>query len=333
MSNRDGNRSANSVRVTNPEDIGQAAASGISRDLSGIQNEIERLRRDVSDLEDKLDKIDELDRSIQDLERRIVKVETEKARARKEAKKDVYERLETKAEEKREKYQKKLREVLGDYKKRIDRLKDRFLNSIAHRSESFKQVEDEFSDASRRKTEPSKAVSEVREAAREGHERRLKSVVGARSGFIESINGFLDDRRQTADLIDSIQTEVGGIDGAQRLQIPFWVVGIERDGREEIKVYPMQGVRGPDRSPTDEKPYADYLSEHPDHSYGDMADAVKRYAQRDEVRDSLAEGEPEFADPSVLRSRGAANERFVDSLKKHELSDREGYGSGGVGGV
>jgi hypothetical protein len=329
MSSNQGN---SSVRVTNPGDIGKSTARRISGDLSDIQSEINALRDDMKDVEKELQKIERLDQSIQQLERRIVEVETEKARAKKNAKEDVYQRLESKVEEKREKYQKKLREVLGDYKDRIDRLKDRFLNSISHRSESFEQVEEEFSKAKENKSESRTNASEIKGAATEGHDRRLKSVVGAKNEFVGSINSFLQDRRQTADLIDSVQTEVGGVGGTEKLQVPFWVVGIERNGTEELHVYPVQGIRDTNASPTDEQPYVEYLAEHPDHSYGDMAGMVKEYVQKDDVCDRLAADEGRFADPSVLKSRGTANDRFIDSLNQYELSSRDGGGTGIGGG-
>ena len=315
----------NYVKVTNADQIGSAAARGVSSEMSGMRNEIRELRGDIDSLERKLDKIDDINNSIKRLEKRVVEVEEKKAQAKKEAKKSVYEQLEAKAEEKRKKYKKKLREVLGEYKDRIDRLKDRFLNSIAHRSESFKQVKDEFVRVHRSKSDIRNKIEDVGDAAKSDHEKRLKSVIGAKKSFVGSVNEFLRDREETAELIDSIQTDINGLNGTEELRVPFWVVGIEKDGSEEILVYPIQGI-GSVGQVSDEETYSEYLREHPEHSYGDMTDAVKEFVQRDSVRDSLADSEGGFADPSVLKSRGAANQRFVDSLVDYELSNRDSAG-------
>jgi hypothetical protein len=206
-------------------------------------------------------------------------------------------------------------------------MKDRFLDSISDEGERFRQVESEFDDVERRREQASAATRELGDGAVANHERRVQSVVGARNEFLSTIDDFLADREKTAETIRSLQTQVPGVSGAATVQMPFWVVGIERDGGEEVRVLPVQERGDPNGAPTRGAPYADYLQTHPTHGLEDTVDAVHEYVTRDEVRDALAERDGPFADPTFLADAGVARERFVETLREYEFDgERETTG-------
>jgi hypothetical protein len=146
---------------------------------------------------------------------------------------------------------------------------------------------------------------------------------------MSATEGFLTDREETAGTIDSLRTPVPNISGATTVTVPFWVVGVRKNGREEIRVHPILDRGNPKESPNRATPYVDYLRAHPTHSYTDMVDAVNEYVVRDEVRDALAGQDRQFADPSFLRRNDAVADRFVDALAEFELNDRPVNGDDG----
>jgi len=113
-----------------------------------------------------------------------------------------------------------------------------------------------------------------------------------------------------------------GIGGSATIHVPFWVVGIEQNGREKLKVYPVGQRRAASEAPTAEQPYVSYLTPHQTHNYEDFVGEVEAYVQQDAVREKLASPEEEFADASFLRRLDGIADRFVDALEQFELSSR-----------
>jgi ElaB/YqjD/DUF883 family membrane-anchored ribosome-binding protein len=309
--------------------IGEAAGKSVSDklkpELNGIETntsktakEVEQTKREISKLEDK----------IEALERKIEDVERTKAEAKREATASVKEKLEAQYEDKKEKFKQKQQSVLGDYQASIRRLKDRFVNAIPGQDEGFEQVNDEFERAAeRRQTLLEKADELGTHGAGSVHEYRRKRMDESRTELTTAIDDFLQDRRETAETIDNLQTSIPGINGDGQLNIPFWVVGIERDGREEITVLPIPTRNTPNEQPTPRNPYVSYLQPHDSHDYSEWVSAVKEYVVRDKVRDKLASRDGTFEDPSFLRQYQSVSERFVDALEEFEMTDRSAAGT------
>jgi hypothetical protein len=226
-------------------------------------------------------------------------------------------------QEKREEYEQRLGAILSEYRNSISRLKARFLNSISGRHDQFAQVETEFDEVRSQRASTVEATEATPESAAAGYRDRLEHVEAARAEFLDAIDNFLADREGTAATIDALQTDLRGINGATRVQVPFWVVGVEVDGVEELRVYPVLEGTGEQVDLDRANPHADTLRTHPDHGFEDMTEAVREYVSRDEVWDTLVDEEQPFADPAFLAQQGVAAERFVDSLAEYELADRE----------
>jgi len=304
--------------------IGKAAGDAVGRELDdrlrSIKNNTSRTASAVNDLERELE---DLQQAVEDLENQVTEIERTKARAKKEATTSIKETLEEQYEEKKAKFQRKKRNVLEDYKSSIRRLKDRFINSIPGQSEGFDQVTGEFEEVlDHRGSVREKAEELGSHGAGSIHEYRLQRLRESREAFTSAIDDFLDDRRETAETIDSLQTPLPGVDGNVQVNVPFWVVGIERDGREELVVYPIL-THGENRTKASEQnPYTAALKPHDRHDYLDWTDTVERYVQRDAVRNQLAENEGVFADPDFLRRRNDVKDRFVDALNQFEVQRR-----------
>jgi ElaB/YqjD/DUF883 family membrane-anchored ribosome-binding protein len=307
---------------------GESVASELDDQLRSIKSntsetteEIRKTKEQISDLESK----------IEDLEAKIEEVERTKAEAKRKATASVKEKLEAQYEDKKEKFKQKQQSVLGDYQASIRRLKDRFVNAIPGQSEGFKQVNDEFREAEeRRQTLLTKADELGTHGAGSVHEYRRKRMDESRTELTSAIDEFLQDRRETAETIDGLQTPIPSINGDHQLNIPFWVVGIERNGREEITVLPIPTRTTPDGQPTPRNPYVSYLKPHDTHDYSEWVSAVKEYVVRDEVRDKLARGGETFEDPSFLRKYQSVSDRFVDALEQFEMNDRSTAGATGT---
>ncbi|MFB6151299.1 MAG: hypothetical protein ABEJ40_05780 [Haloarculaceae archaeon] len=318
------------VRVSVDErKIGKAAGSAVSGELKG---ELSSIKSNTSETADQVREmkreVSALQRRVESLEERMTEIERTKAEAQREATESIKDELERQLEEKKRQFEEKKRDVLGDYQSSIRRLKDRFVNSIPGQSEGFERVTEEFDRAVELRDS---VVEEARRLGSHGaaavHEYRRRHVEESRTAFTDAIDDFLADRRETANTIDSLQTAVPGVDGNERVHVPFWVVGIERDGREEVYVLPIQTRAEPEAAPTARAPYASYLKPHDTHYYGDWTDAVEAYVRQDHVRDRLAADDPTFADPDVLRDLPGVHDRFVDALTEFEFGDRRTTGS------
>jgi archaellum component FlaC len=300
--------------------IGRAVANGMEGQMANLQNSVDSLRRDLANkLDDTNREVNRLNDRIEALERRLTEIEQTKASAQREAMEGLVDDLKEQVDEKRAEFERRRGDILEDYRDSIRRLKDRFVGAISGNREQFEQVEDEFADVGAARTTTADAAGRLGDAPAREYDRRLDAVIESRNGFLTAINDFLDDRETTANTIDSLQTPVPGMSGATTVQVPFWVVGIERDGNEEVRVLPVLSRGSADDAPTRAQPYVNYLREHPTHSYGDMASAVTEYVQRDEVRDRLAGQDGEFADPDCLRRRDETLDRFVDALAEYQL--------------
>ncbi|MFB6177003.1 MAG: hypothetical protein ABEI99_07660, partial [Halobaculum sp.] len=302
---------------------GKAAADRIGdkigRRFEELKSEIEETNRSL----------DQLQRRVEGLEQTITEIERKKARAERRATEDLKQTLEEEYEEKRDEYQRRLGEVLDDYRESIKRLKDRFLNSISDSSQQFEQVESEFERVVEHRSKAASGAAEFETPHAANYEDRRAAVTDARDDFLGTIDDFLADREDTAAKIDSMQTSIPGVTGATRVQIPFWVVGVRRDGDEELRVYPVQNRGHATEPATRTDPYRPYLRNHSTHQYSDMTRAVQQHVQRDAVRDALAREEQTFADADFLRRNDAVADRFVDALVEHELADRGGTSGGG----
>jgi outer membrane murein-binding lipoprotein Lpp len=303
------------VRVNIDEKkIGRAAGNAISTEISSLESEIQQTNQAVK----------QLSNDVQRLEERISEVERAKAEAERRAIEDLKDRLKEQVEEKRREYERRIGEVLDDYRGSIERLKDRFLGSITGHGENFETVEEEFSDVLEARSTVVEQTRTLEEGATTTYGERTDAVLSSRNAFFEHIDGFLEDREETAATIDSLQTDVSGVDGAATVTVPFWVVGIETGSGEEIRVLPVVDRGDPDGSPTRRNPYADYLRAHPTHGYTDMVEAVRSYVVRDEVRDALASRGGAYADPEFLAREGLVQDRFVDALRRYELDGNGG---------
>jgi len=322
-----------SERDISEKRIGDAAGKAAGREVS---SSINGLRSEIKTTNSKLERLDKQINSLQtethELRKDIKSIEQTKARAKREATEDLREQLQEKVETKKQEYYSKVGDVLEDYRGSIERIKDRFLNSIADRSEYFQGVEDEFEAVRERRTELTAANDDLDQPGVDAYQRRIEAINRSRGGFLDAIDGFLADREETAETIESLQTPIPGVNGVATVQIPFWIVGIERGGQEELLVWPIQD-RTSHQEPTLANPYASYLSEHETHAYGHIASTVHSYVQRDVVRDSLASGDPAFADPrSVFQGNKAVHDRFVEALEEYELARRSVTSTGSNAG-
>lgn len=308
--------------------IGRAVANGMEGQMANLQSSVDDLRRDVANkLDDTNREVNRLNDRIEALERRLTEIEQTKATAQREAMEGLVDDLKDQVDEKRAEFERRRGDILEDYRDSIRRLKDRFVGAISGNREQFDQVEAEFSGVEEARTTAADAAGRLSEGSVREYDRRLDAVIESRNGFLTAINDFLDDRETTANTIDSLQTPVSGMSGMTTVQVPFWVVGVEKDGHEEIRVLPVLKRGSADEDPTRSQPYVNYLREHPTHSYGDMASAVTEYVQRDEVRDQLARQDGEFADPDVLRQREETLDRFVDALAEYQFDGTERSGT------
>ncbi|GAB6863157.1 hypothetical protein ACFR97_11435 [Haloplanus litoreus] len=302
--------------------IGRAVANGMEGQMANLQNSLDNLRRDLANkLDDTNREVNRLNDRIEALERRLTEIEQTKAAAQREAMEGLVDDLKEQVDEKRAEFERRRGDILEDYRGSIRRLKDRFVGAISGNREQFEQVESEVADLEAARTTTAEAASRLSDGSIREYDRRLDAVIESRNGFLTAINDFLDDREGTANTIDSLQTPVPGMSGLTTVQVPFWVVGVERNGNEEIRVLPVLARGSADEDPTRAQPYVNYLREHPTHSYGDMASAVTEYVQRDEVRDQLARQDGEFADPDILRQREETLDRFVDALAEYQLGN------------
>ncbi|WP_251342725.1 hypothetical protein [Haloplanus halophilus] len=306
-----------SLTRSSAKQVGKAAANGIKGEISDLRSTLKQTNRQLDNLESRIDQ----------LEQSFERIEQTKAAAQREAMEGLVDDLKEQVDEKRAEFERRRRDVLEDYRDSIRRLKDRFVGAISGNREQFEQVETEFTDVEEHRTRTAEASSRLSDGSARTYDDRLDSVIESRNGFLSAINEFLDDREKTANTIDSLQTPLSGISGTTTVEVPFWVVGIERNGHEEIRVLPVLTRGSADESATRGRPYVNYLREHPTHSYGDMAEAVTEYAQRDDVRDRLARQDGEFADPEFLRRRDETLDRFVDALEEYQLG-RDTRGSG-----
>jgi prefoldin subunit 5 len=281
---------------------------------------------DTRKIENKLDSINtnvqNLEKRIKSLENRVVEVEKTKAKAKQAARVDIIKDLQETYEQKRRQYEQKKAQILEDYKDGINRLKDRFISSISDQSEHFDRVSGEFDTADQaKKTAVASAEASVNPAA-STYRRRLEEIGESRQAFIENVDAFLRHREETAQTIESLQTPIPGIDDSARIDVPFWVVAVEKDGQERLAVLPVLERTGASGDPTPSTPYVPYLQPSNTHDYQDLTDAVKRYAQRDAVLQRLDTHEGDYADPSFLAKNSNVNERFVEALEEYQLDGR-----------
>jgi predicted nucleic acid-binding Zn-ribbon protein len=300
-----------SLTSRSAREVGEAAASGIKGEISSLRSSIEDTNAQLRSLEQRIDQ----------LEQGFERIEQTKAAAQREAMEDLVDDLKEQVDRKRAEFQRRRNDVLEDYRDSIRRLKDRFVGAISGNREQFDQLEEEFAGVEERRTVTASTASRLSDGPARAYDRRLDAVIESRNGFLTAINDFLDDREKTANTIDSLQTPIPGVSGATTVSVPFWVVGIERDGQEEVRVLPVLARDSANGSPSRTQPYVNYLQEHPTHRYGDMTDAVREYVTRDEVRDQLARQDGAFADPDVLRQRDETLDRFVDALEEYQLRD------------
>lgn len=330
MSNNRHQQQPDPVEITNVRNVSEETGKHVADQLDHRLNSIESNTRETASALDGLDReIERLQRQIEDLEDHITEIERTKAEAEQNAKESIKATLKEQYEDKKEAFKQKKASVLGDYQASIRRLKDRFVNSIPGQSDGFDQVQDEFNAAmgSRRALIDTANAFETRGPGAL-HEYRLQRLEESRSAFADAAMDFLDDREATANTIDELQTPIPNVNGNEQLNIPFWVVGIERDGREEVHVLPIQTRAQVNRSPTDASPYVDYLEPHRTHDYTEWTDLVKEYVTRDMVRDKLAKQDPSFADPGFLKRRQGVSDRFVEAFQQYELQDRSaGHGT------
>lgn len=302
------------VRVNIDErKIGRAAGNATADKLD------DRLKRMEQQMKQTTEAVEALSTDLENLERRIGEVEQTKARAEREAIEDLKQTLQEQVQQKREEYERRVGEVLDDYRGSIERLKSRFLNSISGRGDHFDSVEEEFGEVQDARSEVVEKTAQLGDSPAQTYESRTRAVLESRNEFLGTIDSFLEDREETASTIESMRTTVAGVSGATTVTVPFWVYGVEKDGREEIHVLPVAERGQPDGAPSRAQPYGDYLQAHPEHGFEDMTDAVHQYVVRDEVRDQLADRDDDaYADPSSLRD-GGVRERFVEALREFEL--------------
>lgn len=298
MSNND-----QTVRVdVNERKIGRAAGEAVDDRMKKIERELRETRE-----------------AVESLETRISQVEQTKARAEREAIESLKDTLQEQVEEKRQEYERRVGDVLEDYRASIKRLKNRFLNSISGQGDHFGSIEDEFAEVQGARGEVVEKTGELGGSQARTYELRTQALQESRNEFFQAIDSFLRDREETASTIESMRTNVFGVSGPTTVMIPFWVYGVEKNGSEEIHVLPVAERAKPDESLTRAQPYADYLRSHPDHGFEDMTNAVHEYVVRDEVRDRLAERDDDaYADPRTLPSDGT-RERFINALREFEL--------------
>lgn len=298
--------------------------------LESINRKLDEIDNDIANLEQRLHGVEDLDKRVKELEREINRIERTKARAERDSLGDLRETLSEQLEEKREEFQRRLGNVLDDYRESVETLKERFIDSITGRTNSFDQVEEEFLTAQEHREDCSDTTKVTGGQMANTHERRRKAMATSRDQFTGAINDFVEDREDTARTIERLQTRISGVDGATQIVVPFWVVGVRKNGQEEISVLPILDVGESTMNFNRGNPYQNDLQFHQTHNYEAMRDAVHSYVSRDRVRNQLAKQEGTFTDPSFLSRENRAMDRFVNALRQFELQNRKTNGADGT---
>jgi hypothetical protein len=317
------------VRVTNTGLIGDEVAERLDETrLSSIERQLDDLNEKLNNLNDIGRNITRLRRDIEDLQNRIETIEREKARAERKAVANLKDTLREEFKEKRHEYERRVKEVLDDYRDSVGRLKNQFLGAITGHDEEFAMVENQFEDVQAHRREVVDAAAATGATGASNYEDRAEAIIQSRNRFVSAAEEFMNDREDTANAINSLRTQVPHITGQTTIAVPFWVVGVQKDGREEIRVHPVLDRGDSDGDLDRANPYVEYLRNHPTHAYSDMIDTVKEQVVHSEMRHALASQQKSFADPSFLRRNDAIDDRFVDALAEFELDDRPVSGGG-----
>jgi hypothetical protein len=306
--------------------IGRSVGNNV--DVSKLRSELRSIDSSVSDVSNKVEDVED---RVKQLEKRVVEVEREKARAQQSAREELLNDLKDTYEEKQRQYRRKRRQILDDYKEGIRRLKDRFISSISDQSEHFDQVSDEFEAVERARETAVESGQQTTEPMARNYEHRHELLRDSRDEFIENVDRFLEHRQETAQTIESLQTAIPGVEDAVRVDVPFWVVVAESDGRERAAVLPVMERGRPTETPSVRDPYVSYLQPDRSHDYRDLTDAVEEYVERDDVRERLASQAGGYADPSFLERNDYVGDRFLDALREFELDGEHASGGSASG--
>lgn len=310
------------------KDIGKQVRAEVEKDysiggkLDAIGSGLDDMASEINNLSRRLEGLENLDKKVDELREEIRRIEKTKAAAERQALEDLRSTLSEQLEKKRDEYERRVGEVLDDYRKSVETLKDRFVDSISGRTSNFDQVEEEFGTVREHRQHCVEPVRSVGGEVANSYQGRIDSLVESRDAFSSAVDDFVTDRRETAETIERLQTDIPGIDSAARIVVPFWVVGVQVDGREEIRVLPIMEVGDPSQKLERATPYQSNLRPHPRHNYEEMIEAVQAYVRRDSVWDRLAKDEGSFADPSFLLERNRAMDRFEEALRYFELQNR-----------
>jgi len=299
--------------------IGRAGGNNVN--TRELKNQLQTLNRNVSNVSDK---VGDVETRVEKLENRIVEVEQQKAEAKQSAREDLLDDLRETYEEKQRQYRRKRQQIIEDYKEGIGRLKDRFISSISDQSEHFDQVDDEFDAVEQKRETAAESGRATTGPMTRNYQQRLDLIRQSRDDFIENVDRFLEHRRDTAQTIESLQTGVPGLDDAARIDVPFWVVVAESDGRERVAVLPVMERGRPSEQPSAHDPYVSYLQPNDRHDYRNLTAAVEEYVERDGVRQRLESRQGDYADPSFMRRNGYVGDRFVDALETYQFGGQSG---------
>ncbi len=147
---------------------------------------------------------------------------------------------------------------------------------------------------------------------------RLNKLTQSKNEVITKMKNFLEYRKSTAELINSLKTDIQA-KSPTVVNIPFYVVGVTINGQEKTLVLPLLERTETTQTPTKDIPYVEHLDVSKRYDFSKVAEVLKNSPDVINFAKSSAiklEKTEILSGLNNLKERGYINDVFVEAVDK-----------------
>jgi hypothetical protein len=260
---------------------------------------------------------------IDSLKNTLVDVERQKVLAKTEVTGNFLEDVQKDAGEVDARMDSEIKKLKKEYQESIDRNLDQLSEEIAIDVEPMHYVINQLNEINNNYTEPANAFyDQIKDAYTGLFNERYKNLDNAGKKVTENFEVFIKSRENLANQIEEMAVPILSIRDTTVVSVPFWIIGINEDGKEKTHVVPIMECQNREVQATRTKPFIEHLAKPTNLDFEDIAMSIAQESNINLAREKridfriLKDGLKNFANKMIQKQTMHAS--FAEALEKFE---------------
>ncbi len=245
-----------SVSISNTGDIGRSVASAMDSHFKSLESELGIIATEIETLKNNFNQ------RMYELFSDMASIEMSKYESRKNVLQDHLKRVEKISREMKKEADREMGEIQILYDKAIFEVLDGLTQTIKANTKNLDVCKGDYIKVSEQYNSFYSDLAGISYIHAYPYYQAMKNLFDNLKDVVNNFNMFLDYRKKTVELIESLQHDIPVKGKVVKVYVPVWVAGMLSPRGEEVIIYPPSEYVSPSRMLSLSEPYAEHIAPH-----------------------------------------------------------------------